>query len=216
MDTSFFSPEAKAYIDQEVYRARAPGANAQNAQRNRAYGHALVPTGVTNATPLIILAAILSVRQSGVFQASVDLSLTGITATDTTSIAIGTQTAALGVMALATATQSGPGASSTNGSPAPPLPLNGVYVSNLAAGIVVTGGTNALIQYATGNLVAPTTGSTDSLAFAWSGIIDNSTAGNAEVPFTRGNQVILTVTITATHSASITYAGAGVSLLELA
>jgi hypothetical protein len=214
MDTSFFSPEAKAYIDQEVYRARAPGANAQNAQRNRAYGHALVPIGVTNVTSLIILAAILSVRQSGVFQASVSMGLTGITAADTLSIAIGTQTAALGVMALATATQSGPGASSTNGSPAPPQPLNGVYVSNAVAGIVVTGGTNALTQFATGTQVAGTAATT--FDFGWSGIIDNSLAGNAEVPFTRGNQVILTVTLTATHSATIVYAGSTVSLLELA
>lgn len=215
MDTSFWSPEAKAYVDQEVYRARAPGAGAQSAQRNRAYGHALVPTGVTNATPLIIMAAILSVRQGGVFQAAVGLSLTGITATDTLAISIGTQTAALGVMGLTNATQSGPGASSTSGI-APPQPLNGVYVSNAAAGIVVAGGTNPLVQYTSGSQVAGTAATT--VDFAWSSIIDNinTAPGVIEVPFTRGNQVIVTVTITATHSATITYSGASMSLLELA
>ena len=207
-------------LRQEVYKLissqlmaspRVAGAAQIGRMQNRAYstGSATAPTGVTNAMSLIIGAALLNVRGSGIFRAGVTLALTGITATDTTTLSVQTLTTAPATMTLATATKVGFGtgsASTTTG--------NGLYVSSAAAGIVVTGGAGSVTQFTTGSQVAGTAATTVDLA--WTGMFGNSIAApGAEVPFTAGNQILLTVTLLATHSATVVYSGFSLFLEEL-
>jgi hypothetical protein len=176
------------------------------AGRNRAFstGSATAPTGVTNAMALIIGAALLNVRGSGIFHGAVTLSLTGITATDTILIQIGSQTVASG-MTLSNNTKVGPGTGAAT---------NGAFVSSMAAGIVVAGGGGALVQYSSGTQVAGTAATT--LDFAWSNTFQNSISSTAaENPFASTTQILLTVTITATHSATQVYSGFAIDLVEM-
>ena len=200
-------------IQANTKRLEEQAAWANGNMRNRAFstGSATAPTGVTNATALILGACKLVVRGSGIFRASYTLSLTGVTATDTIAISIGTQTAAGGIITLTNVAKVGPGF--TFGTSVLPASI-GAFVSAAVGGIVVGSGTGALVQYASGTQVAGTAATT--FDFCWSNIIHNSISSTtAEVPFTLGNDIVTTFTITATHSATQVYAGFAMDLEEL-
>jgi hypothetical protein len=210
MDTSFMSPEAKAYIDQSVSYALRQASYTQSALRNRAWttGFATAPTAPTAASSLFVGAAKVTCRGSGIFLASVNYMCTGMTATDTNDTQVSTQTAAN--LAITNATIAGPGTASASTGTA-----NGAYVSSAAAGILVTGGPlGSLIQYDSGSQVLGTAATT--LVFAWSGIIQNSisSTGATTTPFTVGNDVILLCGVNRSAATQV-FAGFQISLVEL-
>ena len=205
--------EVLKMIQANTKRLEEQAAWANGNMRNRAFstGSATAPTGVTNATPLILGACKLVVRGSGIFRASYTLSLTGVTASDTIAISIGTQTATSGTISLTNVSKVGPGF--TFGTSVLSTSI-GAFVSDAVGGILVGSGIGALVQYASGTQVVGT--GTTTFDFGWSNIIQNSITGTAaEVPFTVGNDIVTTFTINATHSATQVYAGFAMDLEEL-
>jgi len=200
--------EVEKLIAERTSGIRAGVANIRGSFRNRAFanmnpGNAGLPTAPTDASLIIVGAALLNVLGSGIFQASVDFTLTGVTATDTLVIDVGTQTVASGLTLSAAGTKVGPG----NGAAA-----NGVYTSNAAGGIVVTGGGGALIQYGSGTYVFG--GGATTSTFGWSGVIMNSVTATTETPFTRGNQILLTLSLNLSANALV-FQSFGMSIYEL-
>ena len=205
--------EVLKMIQANTKRLEEQAAWANGNMRNRAFstGSATAPTGVTNSTALILGACKLVVRGSGIFRASYSLSLTSVTAADTIAISIGTQTAASGIISLSNVTKVGPGF--TFGTSVLSTSI-GAFVSNAVGGVLVGSGTGALVQYASGTQVVGTGATT--FDFGWSNTIQNSITGTAaEVPFTVGNDIVTTFTITATHSATQVYTGFAMDLEEL-
>jgi hypothetical protein len=200
MDTSFFSPEAKSYIDQATAYAQRPGQNVQNSLRNRAFtsGNVTAPFYGAAASTTIIGAALLVARTSGIFVANVSWAWVQATP-GTYRWQIGTQTVASG-LSLTAATKVGPG-------PAGGVFANGAYISS-GATIAVTGGGGAQVVFDTGVQTIGTVATAGT--FDYSAIVQDSIAATTETIFPIGNQVLLTVTlITATAAATVSASTGG-------
>lgn len=202
MDTSFLSPEAKAYIDQSVALAQKGAINTQSALRNRAFtsGNVTAPFyGIAGSTT-IIGAALLTVRASGIFVVGVSWAWAQA-ATGTYRWQIGTQTSAAG-SAITAATKVGPGAPNS----VLVAGNNGAYISN-GATIAVTTPAGALVQFDSGVQTIGTAATAGT--FEYSGVVQNSISLTSETPFTLGNQIILTVTLITTTQAATVSASTG-------
>lgn len=163
---------------------------------NRAYinnAFTTTPTVGVNAT---VFAATLQVNKSGIFFATVNLNVLGLTAGANVTATVNTTTQS-GAFTLSNATAFGP---STTGS---------AFISNAAAGIT---GFTSTIQQATlgpGNVA---TGSTTFYS-TYAGTIHNAAGITTETPFTFGNYVLLTVNLLVSSGASGIING-GLSLVE--
>lgn len=196
------APDQVIIPDLDTVRANAQ--NIRTAFKNRAFttGSATVPTSPTNSMSLIVAAALLNVKAGGIFDAKVAFSITGLTAADTMTVTIQTQTVASGIV-LSNATKVGPGMGAA---------ANGAFVSNAVGGITVAGGGGTLTQFSSGAQVLPTGGTT--FEFAWDAVIQNSISATTETGFTLGNQILLTVATNSAHQAAGTFAGMAISLVE--
>lgn len=192
---------ARGDLDEALAKA-SRGASTINALLNRAWANnpATLPTDPTAASGIFVLAMKLTARASGIFMASINMSATGLTATDTvdTQVQVGEGSA----ITLANATQVGSGTAGGTSATA-----NGVYVSNAAAGITTTGSGAKLVQYDSGTQVQGTGATT--WQFSWSGIIEYGSAA-----FTVGDDVVVLASVNRS-AASMTFASVGASLIEL-
>ena len=159
----------------------SPGASAS---ANRAYTNAnsYPPTAPTAGASLIIAAILLTVEESGIFEAGFTVSANGFTAADTVDFTVAVQTVASG-MTLANATKAGP----------PGTTARGAFTSSAAAGIVVSGGAAAVPLADSGVRIIDATDV--GINYSWSGIIQNSNSDLVETPFPAGNQVLLTLSM---------------------
>jgi len=172
------------------------------------------PTGVTNAMNLVLGACNIKALESGLFLASFTLAMTGVTATDTANVTVTTQTSSTAI--------SFGGATKITGSnlfgnlfPYPsPAAAYGMWVSGAAGGITfATGGGGSITQFTTGAQVAGTAATTQE--FSWYGLVANSVSNVLGNPFPIGNDVALLVSLNATHSATVTYAGFSMFIQEV-
>src|ERR1700722_390881 len=169
---------------------------------NRAFQALFTPTTPTiDGTSRIIALATLTASKSGIFRASANVSLLGITPTDTYEIFIGTQQQAPAFV-FTNATKVGPG---SNG--------GGVYASDAAGGIGVTGGPfNALTQWISATQTVPTGGNSNDQG--WSGLVMNAVSGVVETPFPRGDNVLLSLSLSVS-SGGLSLVSCSVSFEEL-
>lgn len=197
----------QASID-ELYNMAKRGGQAVGALENQAYanGPGTVPTDPTAASPIPVLAVKLTSRASGIFMASINMSATGLTATDTVETTISSNQGA--AVTFSSATKVGVGTAGGTSST-----TNGVYVSNAAGGIVFAGGGNVgNTQFDSGVQVQPTGGTT--WQFSWSGIVQAGNPAAGRTPFTQGNDVYLFASVSRS-AAAMTFVGIGASLIEL-
>jgi len=204
--------EVEKLIAERISGIRVGASNLGGSFRNRAFaninpGNAGLPTAPSTGAEIIVGCALVNVLGSGIFQASVNYTITGATPTDTVITYVSTQaTAALNGMTLsAAAVKVGPGYAGAGAT-------NGAYTSNAAAGIVVTGGSTPEVQYGSGTYVFGTGAST--ATFGWSDVIMSNNVSTSETPFTRGNQVLLSLALNLSGG-TVVFQSFGISLVEL-
>jgi hypothetical protein len=181
--------------DNDYVRAQAQ--NTRASFRNRCFvsGNVTNPFyGIAGSTT-IVGAALMTVKTSGIFSWKFAWSWTQA-ATGTYRWQIGTQTVASG-LTLANTAKVGPG---------PGAATNGAFIS-AAAGIAVTGGGGALVQWDSGVITIGTAGV--NAAISASSTLQNSITATAETPFTLGNQILMTITLITTVSAATSNANGG-------
>ncbi len=163
---------------------------------NRAYINNAFTTTPTVGVNGCIFAATLQVKGSGIFFATVNLNVLGLTAGANVEATVNTTTQS-SAFTLSNATAFGP---STTGS---------AFISNAAAGIT---GFSSTIQQATlgpGNVA---TGATTFYS-TYAGTIHNAASTTTETPFPTNNYVLLTVNLLVGSGSSAVING-GISLVE--
>jgi hypothetical protein len=173
-------------LQQALTRVIASGAAGASTQRAFVAGNSggTAPTTPNTGSAIIIAAAFLTSKLSGLFRVhfSVSCNAAAAAAGNTHALSIGTQTAT-GSIGLANNVAVGVGCN----------------VSNAAAGITVTGGGGALVQNTQTFEIEASVAS--QWAFSWSGVVQNSITAAAVTRFPLGNVVLVTASLNSSANA---------------